>query len=238
MAFHAARNEVEEKHWWFVGRRAILQALAQSLPDGPSLDVGCGYRGSLDYSSDSHLKVGLDLDPAKLGNLSTRPGLATVLGDSQRLPFTDSSFASVMMLDMLEHVSDDWLALAEAFRVLRPGGAAFVTVPAFPSLWSAHDEAEMHLRRYRKKDLLRLCESVGFRIDGSGYFNTILFPFATVWRIVSRRFFRRRQPKDDFYMLPRPVDSALAFLFSLEQHVAPRIPLPFGLSIYAIMKKF
>jgi SAM-dependent methyltransferase len=237
LAFRAPRDQVEEKHWWFVGRRAVLRALARPLPEGPRLDVGCGYRPGLDSAPDSRLTVGLDVDPARLANLSQRPGIAAVQGDSQRLPFADASFASVMMLDVLEHIEDDWLALAEAFRVLAPGGAALVTVPAFPSLWSAHDESEMHFRRYRRKELLSLCESAGFTVSRSGHFNVALFPLAAAWRLVSRRLFRRRRPRDDFYMLPRPIDSVLASLLALERHAAPYIPLPFGLSIYALLGK-
>lgn len=237
MAFRAGREEVEERHWWFVGRRAILSELAKSLPEGPRLDVGCGYGGGLVISPGSQLNVGIDLDPAKLTSMSSRSGSHAVRADTQRLPFADESFSSITMLDVLEHVQDDWLALAEAQRVLRPGGAALVTVPAFPFLWSSHDEAEMHFRRYRRRELLELCESAGFDVVKSGHFNVTLFPLAAAWRIISHRIFRKRRPKDDFYMLPSPINSTLAAILSLERHAASCIPLPFGLSIHAVLRK-
>jgi SAM-dependent methyltransferase len=142
-----------------------------------------------------------------------------------------------MLLDVLEHVRDDWLALAQACRVLQPGGRALITVPAFPSLWSPHDAAEMHIRRYRRAGLLRLCESVGLRVIRSGHFNILLFLPAVAWRILSRRLYRHRVPRDDFYMLPRPINDFLAALFALERFLLPHVPAPLGLSIFAVLEK-
>ena len=237
MPFRVGRDEAEEKHWWYVGRRAVLAALAPKLSPGPSLEVGCGYHSGLPPDSPNSRLVGLDMEHDKLTGFRLRHGAQVVQGNAEQLPFPEGTFASCLLLDVLEHVRDDWLALSEAFRVLSPGGRALVTVPAFPSLWSAHDEADMHLRRYRRRELLRLCEGAGFRIVKGAHFNILFFPAALLWRIVSRRLYRHRIPGDDFFMFPRPINAFFAALFSFERFVVPYLPLPFGLSIFAILEK-
>ncbi len=236
MTLRASREETEKRHWWFVGRRAIINALAQSLPQGPCLDVGCGYGGGLSVGSGG-LSVGLDLAGAPLAGLHEDYGAYAVQGGAEQLPFAEGSFATVFLLEVLEHIHDDWLALAESYRVLRRGGGALVTVPAFPSLWGAHDEAEFHLRRYTKGGLVRLCEGVGFQVRQCGYFNILLFPAAVAWRFISRRIFPHRQPKNDFLMLPRPVNKLLSTVFSSERFFVPHLQIPFGLSLFAVLKK-
>lgn len=237
MALRTSRAETETTHWWYVGRRAILASLASQLPPGPRLEVGCGYFGGIASGAAPGIRVALDLEHEKLAVVRDRHGAAPVCAAGEQLPFAGASFASCLLLDVLEHLRDDWLALSEACRILRPGGRALVTVPAFPSLWSAHDVAEMHFRRYKLRDLRRLCEGVGFRIIRSGHFNTLLFPAALVWRLVSRRLYRNRTPRDDFYMPPRPVNKFLAALLGAERFVAPHFPLPLGLSAFAVLEK-
>lgn len=231
------REEIERHHWWFVGRRVIVEVLAAELPDGPLLDVGCGYRGAFTVTTDSTLKVGLDIEATPLKTLRENYAAPGIQAFAENLPFADGSFSRVLLLDVLEHVRDDYLALAEALRVLRPGGRALITVPAFPSLWSSHDQAEMHLRRYRRHQLVRLCKGAGFRITKCGYFNTLLFPVALIWRIISRKIFSSRRPRDDFYMLPYPINAFLGAIFSAERFVLPYVGAPFGLSLFALAEK-
>jgi SAM-dependent methyltransferase len=236
MAFRVSREETENSHWWFAGRREIIRVLAAGFPAGPQLEVGCGWRGVL--SPGEGIRVGLDIEAEKLASVE-KHGVKAVAGQGEQLPFADGSFLSVLLLDVLEHVRDDWLALAEAFRVLQPGGKALVTVPAYPSLHSPHDDAEFHLRRYRKRGLLRLCRGAGFQVVRSGHFNLLLFLPAAAWRVVSRRLYRHRLPASDFYMFPRPINSFLAALFSLERFLLrPPLPAPpFGLSLFAVLEK-
>ena len=236
MAFRVSREETENKHWWFAGRREIIRVLTAGFPPGPQLEVGCGWRGVL--SPGEGIRVGLDIEIEKLAAVRNH-GVMVVAGQGEQLPFTDGSFSSVLLLDVLEHVRDDWLALAEACRVLQTGGKALVTVPAYESLRSPHDDAEFHLRRYQGKGLLRLCRGAGFQIVRSGHFNLLLLLPAAVWRVLSRRLYRHRLPANDFFMFPRPINSFLASLFSLERFLV-RPPLrgpPFGLSLFAVLEK-
>jgi SAM-dependent methyltransferase len=236
MVFRDSREETENSHWWFVGRRQIVAALTAGFPAGPRLEVGCGYRGMLAANLGQGIRVGIDLEIEKLAALG-KHGASGVAGTAEQLPFADNSFTSAMLLDVLEHVRDDWLTLAETHRVLQPAGRVLVTVPAFPSLWSPHDDAEMHLRRYGKRGLLQLCEGAGFRVVRSGYFNVLLFIPAAAWRLISRWLFRNRTPRNDFYMLPRPINSFLATIFSFERSLVSKTTAPFGLSLFAILEK-
>lgn len=237
MALRTSRRETEETHWWYVGRRAILDSLTPQLPPGPRLEVGCGYFGGIGSGTAQEITVALDLEHEKLALVRDKHGAMPACATAEQLPFADASFTSCLLLDVLEHLRDDWLALSEVYRVLLPRGRALVTVPACPSLWSAHDVAEMHFRRYRLRDLRRLCESMGFRTIRSGHFNTLLFPAALLWRLVSRRLYRNRTPRDDFYMPPRPLNQFLAFVLGAERFIAPCVPLPVGLSAFAILEK-
>jgi len=237
MGFRAGREGIENRHWWFIGRRSVLGALTAKLPPGPRLEVGCGYRGGLTLDCEPVMKVGLDIEYSKLDSLRDKFGVLGVQGDAERLPLADETFSVVFLLDVLEHVRNDHFALSEVLRVLRPGGRAIVCVPAFPSLRSPHDAAEMHFRRYRRSGFLRLCRDAGFRVNRSGYLNTLLFPVALVWRVVSGWLFCSRTPRDDFWIPPRPVNGLLALLFSAERLIVPRVSLPFGLSIFAILRK-
>lgn len=237
MALRATREEVENGHWWFVGRRAIIRTLAAELPPGPRLEIGCGYRGGIALALSEGMKIGLDRELEKLAWLSQEQSAHPVQANADQLPFDNGCFSSCLLLDVLEHVQDDWLVLAETHRILRAGGRAIVTVPAYPLLWSTHDQAEQHLRRYRRGQLLKLCKSLGLHPLRSGYFNTILFPVAAAWRLVSRRLFDGRRPHDDFHSLPTPVNQFLAAVFGAERYLAQHLPAPFGLSIFAVLEK-
>jgi SAM-dependent methyltransferase len=109
-----------------------------------------------------------------------------VLGDGARLPLGGGRFDLGLALDVLEHVEDDAGALAEARRVLRPGGRLVVTAPACPWLWSEHDVALGHRRRYRHRDLLAKIEAAGFDVERETYFNALLFPLAATYRLMRR----------------------------------------------------
>src|SRR5205085_5633198 len=87
--------------------------------------------------------------------------------------------------DIIEHVEDDRQALREIRRVLRPGGHALITVPAFPSIWGLQDRVAHHKRRYRMRQLLEKIEPESFTIERAYHFNFLLFvPIWTVRRII------------------------------------------------------
>ena len=189
---------VESTHWWFQGRRrVILGLLEEHVPgvvprhDGPGmriLDIGCGtglLLGDLQGIGDA---IGLDFAPVaieycrhrSLGNL----GRANV----RELPVRDNSVNLVTALDLIEHVADDAGLLAEIHRVLRPGGFAVMSVPAHKSLWSDHDLALQHCRRYEKAEFRGLIEAAGLSPVKYTYAVSIAYFPAALYRRGKRLF--------------------------------------------------
>jgi len=178
----ARSAELEQKHWWYAGRRALVRRELAGLPAGRALDVGCGPAGNsavlrdlgwqvtaLDYAQDSAV-------------LARRRGLNALRSDARRLPFPDDSFDLVLSSDAWEHIEQDDEVAAESIRVLRPGGTLLVMVPAGMDLWSGHDTALGHVRRYEKDQLVSLVSGAGFHIDEVFSWNVLLRPVARARR--------------------------------------------------------
>ena len=208
--------QLEERHWWYAGRRALVRRLVSGLPPGRALDVGCGSAGNTAVLRDlGWSATGLEYSPAAVVLAQAR-GLSVIRGDARRLPFLDDSFDLVMSTDMWEHVVEDHRVAAEAARVLRPGGRLLVAVPSGMDLWSGHDVALGHERRYERAQLTSLVESVGLRIERVQSWNVLLRPVA--------KMRRRRHSESESEMEPvHPVLNA-----GLRAAVALESRLPVG----------
>ncbi len=230
--------ELEESHWWFVGRRRIvLSLLEKELPSGAQLDVldaGCGGGATTESLRRYGRVTGLELEGEAVDYARER-GRNVLQGSIEALPFEDGSFDLALALDVVEHVPDDLGVLRELHRVLRPGGRLLVTVPALMLLWSAHDEANGHYRRYTVDGLRRRVEAAGFEVIIATYFNTLLFPLV----LVLRTFWKAHPKKtaSDVSEVPRPLNKLLAGLFSLERLLVGRIGLPVGVSALCLARK-
>ena len=173
---------LEERHWWYAGRRALVRRLVGPLAPGRALDVGCGGGGNTAVLRDLGWRVaGLEHSPVAAPLAASR-GLPVVRGDATRLPFRDGSMDLVMSTDVWEHVDDDGAVAREAVRVLRPGGRALIAVPCSMKLWSGHDVALGHVRRYERADLLALMEGAGLDVVDVMSWNVLLRPVARVRR--------------------------------------------------------
>ncbi|HEX7738710.1 MAG TPA: class I SAM-dependent methyltransferase [Marmoricola sp.] len=173
---------LEERHWWYAARRSMVRRELRDLMPGRALDVGCGMGGNTAVlRALGWHAVGLDYSPAALHAAQAR-GLTLVRGDAHRLPFADGSFDLVMSTDAWEHLDDHDAVAAEAHRVLRPEGTLFVAVPAGMELWSDHDVALGHHRRYERAELIDLVERHGFAVDDVFGWNVLLRPVARMRR--------------------------------------------------------
>jgi SAM-dependent methyltransferase len=147
-------------------------------------------------------------------------------GSLEALPFPDGEFDLAVCLDVLEHLDDDRGALAELRRVVRAGGALVVTVPAHPRLWSRHDEANHHRRRYTRPTLRAAAEAGGWSVRRLTHFNSLLLPVAAALRQFDRG--------DGLEIPPAPVNRALELPLDLERRaIAAGVAFPFGLSLLA-----
>ncbi len=232
--------ELEDVHWWFVTRRLLVMETVRRLAsDDPSriVEVGCGTGGtlrSLARAYPSASIVGIDPDEQALA-LARASGCAVAPGSFDELPLPDGQVDLLLALDVIEHLRDDDRALAEARRVLRPGGGLVLTVPALPCLWSPHDDVNGHVRRYRSLELAQRILHAGLHLERLTYFNTLLLPLAVVERAVLKRLGRRasfglRTP-------PRPMNAVLRTIFELEAPLLSRTDLPLGLSLLALARR-
>ena len=173
---------LEEKHWWYAERRALVRRLVGPLTPGRAVDVGCGGGGNTGVLRDLGWQVtGLEHSPVA-ARLARSRGLTIVRGDARRLPFADGSQDLVMSTDAWEHIDDDAQVAAESARVLRRGGRLLVAVPCSMALWSGHDLALGHVRRYERDELVARIEGAGLQVVDVASWNVLLRPVARLRR--------------------------------------------------------
>jgi SAM-dependent methyltransferase len=241
--FYAEYFELEDRHWWFLGRRRILLSeIERALPEAPPggrrlLDVGCGT-GTMVRELGRFGEVrGLDADEQAVSFCRQRGLEAVELLEGDRLPFGDASFDVVSAFDVLEHLDDDHAMAGELRRVLRPGGTVVATVPAYRWMWGPQDEISHHRRRYVRPELEGLLRGAGFDLRRSTYFNTLLFPAIAGLRVArgNRRKAGDPELRSDFEVGSPRVNGALTRVFGSEERLLRRgASLPFGVSILAI----
>lgn len=238
---------IEDRHFWFVARRALVRcALEAALGERERLgsglrilEISCATGRNLLEFQDLGETLGVDWSQEVLPYCRRR-GVRVLRADAQSLPLRAGSCDVVLALDALEHLTRDDLALVEAFRVLRPGGIAVMTVPACPSLWSPHDEAFHHLRRYRGGDLQRLADAAGLRVERLTHYSSFLLPPLFVFRRLRSLLPARADepPRSDFHLeLPRPIVTLLDWAYRLERALIRRVDLPFGASLLAVARR-
>jgi SAM-dependent methyltransferase len=236
---------LEDSYWWFVGRHRMIESLLRarySIDPAISaqrciLDIGCGTGAMSKRLERWGRVVSADFSPLAL-QFSRRRGLNHLVGaDAMKLPFASNSFDALIAMDMLEHLPDDNAALREFARVLKPGGRILATVPAYPHLWSEHDLALMHFRRYIRKEMRERFTAAGLGIEKLTHTMMSLYPLLTVQRRLSARKPPHNPPQAAMPMVPAPVNSILTSLLSAENAVARRTNLPFGSTILCVAIK-
>ncbi|MDQ6787087.1 MAG: class I SAM-dependent methyltransferase, partial [Acidobacteriota bacterium] len=179
---YAIMNRVEDSHWWYVGRREILesflQQIVQTIRNPQSairiLDVGCGTGGNLEMLGKFGAAEGVDVSDDALEFCRSK-GLTVHKGLAESLPFADESFDVVTALDVVEHLDDDIAGLEEMRRVLKAGGRTLIFVPAFMWLWGVQDDVSNHRISYTKKQITGRLEKAGFEIERATYANWTFF---------------------------------------------------------------
>lgn len=227
----------EAEHWWFRGRRAVIARLIARLglpPGARILETGCGTGGNLAMLAGFGRVDAVEFDAAARGMAAAKSGAE--IGFCE-LPGTieapDGAYDLVTLLDVLEHVEADVASLRALAKKLAPGGRILVTVPCGPWLWSAHDVVHHHKRRYRRAELLAAIAAAGLVVEASGRFNTLLWPLAAVIRVIKKGL--GRDSSDDA-MPGRGLNGVLAAVFGFERHLVGRVPMPVGLSLYAVAR--
>jgi SAM-dependent methyltransferase len=229
----------ENIHWWFIGRRTIVEQILKGLclpKSAEILEVGCGTGGNLPLLARFGEVYGVEVDDTAREYARKRE-IGTILPGSMpdEIPFTGQLFDLIVMTDVLEHVQEDQIALERLYLILKSGGYILITVPAFTALWSRHDELHHHKRRYDMRGLRTKLIKSGYVIVKASYINCLLFPFIAVIRL-TQRFFKMNDA-DDLKMYPTLVNRLLTKLFASEGYMLKFISLPFGLSLLCVGRK-
>lgn len=245
LTYEQKYHQLEEAHWWFAGRRDAIRKLIRSLRlpvTADVLEIGCSG-GPLQQIllNDGYTQLtGIDISENAIALAHSR-GLANVsVMDGASLSFADNSFDLLLASDVLEHIEDEAQAVREWCRVLRPGGRMIVFVPAFQMLWTRHDEVNHHFRRYTDAHLRRVLQQAGLQLERSSYWNTTLFFPITAIRLLQRLIApapSNTSYTGDLKQLPPWINKALSQLLKTENTILQRLPLPVGVSVFAIARK-
>jgi SAM-dependent methyltransferase len=228
--------ELDERHWWYRARREILAELIGREVRLPAkakvLEIGCGTGHNLAMLGKFGRVDALELDEEARAVAEKRLGRKALSSPLPELGgVAERHYDLIAALDVIEHIDDDAAAIASIAARLKPSGKLVMTVPAHQWMWSAHDVVNHHKRRYSRRGLKRLIERSPLKLDKIGYFNSLLFPLALADRLASKV---RGKQDADLTLPPAPLNAALEKIFAAERHVVGRLPLPPGLSLFAV----
>jgi SAM-dependent methyltransferase len=228
--------ELDDRHWWYRARRKIIADLIRREAHLPAsaqiLEIGCGTGHNLAMLSDFGHVEGLELDEEARALSEKRLGrkvMSSPLPELAGVP--DRHYDLIGAFDVIEHIDDDHAALASIATKLKPGGTFMMTVPAHQWMWSAHDAVNHHKRRYSRRSLKALINGSPLELKRVGYFNSLLFPLAVAERAASKL---RGKEEADVTLPPAPLNMMLEKVFTAERHLVGRLPLPPGLSLFAV----
>ena len=239
---YAIMNGVEDSHWWYVGRRRILESFLKQIIQNPKskiqnpkiLDVGCGTGGNLEMLTKFGAAEGVDVSDEAL-EFCKRKGLKAHKGLAESLPFEDGSFDIVTALDVVEHLDDDLAGLKEMNRVLKTGGKTLIFVPAFMWLWGVQDDVSNHRIRYTKRQIIERLENAGFEIERATYANITFFAPILAGRTLMK--LTGIKPESENNVNVSALNGVFGKLFGAERFWLKNFDFPFGVSIVIVAKK-
>jgi SAM-dependent methyltransferase len=233
---------LEREHWWFVGRRAIVrQVIADHVPRRSSLnllDVGCGTGGMLPMLADFGTVEGIEGEPIAVRYCrSTYPSFTVREGTIPTNVPADAAFDVVTAFDVIEHLDDDVGGLCALRAAVKADGIVVVTVPALQWLWSDHDRANGHRRRYSRASLVSALRGAQLELVHVSYFNTLLLPIVAASRLFERVRGAAAVPQSDFSMPRSWLNGVLTRILRSETSLVARTGLPLGVSLVAVARR-
>lgn len=229
---------IEREHFFYRGRREVVRHWLRKLfparvPKPILIDAGAGTGILLEELAPDYDAIGSDLyfDPSV--SVSKNKILRA---DAYSLPFPDRFADAVIALDLLEHLERDAAGLLEFARITRPGGYVMINVPAFALLFSDWDQAVGHQRRYRKQMVRALAETAGLEIIFINYVNSAPFFPILIYRQIRTRFKIGKSHRLEDQLPPSWFNRLLLWAL-IQQGKYSRLNLPFGVSLFAVLKK-
>ena len=239
---YAIMDRVEDKHWWFVGRRAILESFVRGIVAKVGsqmssiriLDVGCGTGANLEMLSQFGEAEGVDVSDDAL-EFCRGKGLNVQKGLAEKLPYEDGAFDVTTALDVVEHLDDDIAGLEEMFRVTKSGGYSLIFVPAFMWLWGVQDDISHHRIRYTKSQIIERLEKAGYSIERATYANWTFFAPILAGRTLMK--LTGIKPESENNVNVSALNGVFGRIFSSERFWLKNFNFPFGVSIVVVAKK-
>ena len=228
--------ELDERHWWYRARRKVLAELIRREVQPPAnakiLEIGCGTGHNLAMLGEFGHVDGLELDDEARSISEKRLGRTVMSAPLPELAGVPSHHYDLIgAFDVIEHVDDDAAALASIATRLKSGGKFVMAVPAHQWMWTAHDVVNHHKRRYSKHALKRLIEASPMKLTKIGYFNSLLFPLAVAELAASKL---RNKENADVRLPTALLNVTFEKVFAAERYLVGRLPLPPGLSLFAV----
>ncbi|MBK8465836.1 MAG: class I SAM-dependent methyltransferase [Chloracidobacterium sp.] len=239
---YAIMDEVEGSHWWFVGRRAILESFLKTICSRLQtrdsrlkiLDVGCGTGANIQMLSQYGDAEGVDVSDDAL-EFCRRKGLKAQKGLAETLPYADETFELTTALDVVEHLDDDIAGLKEMYRVTKSGGYSLIFVPAFMWLWGVQDDISNHRIRYTKDQIVERLKVAGYTIERATYANWTFFAPILAGRTIMK--LTGIKPESENNITISGLNGIFGKLFSSERFWLRNFNFPFGVSIVVVAKK-
>lgn len=235
-------HRLEERNWWFTARRHMVTRLIKKNgipPDAKILEIGCAGGPLIRLLTEAGYTniYGIDVSEDAIAMCVRREIHNVQVMDGGKTDFSDGEFDLIIASDVLEHIEHDDQALADWYRILKPSGKIILFVPAFGFLWSGHDVANRHFRRYTKSMLLGRLKEARFRINRFSYWNFLLFFPTFTMRGISRLLNKHPEPKDQMYDVPPIVNGSLTALLKAENTFLGYADFPVGVSLFAEVTK-
>lgn len=220
--------------FWFKSKKELIHILLKKSKGKKLkiLNIGAGTGADLEIISKFGETYIIDINRKALDLIPPNFYFEKKVCDATALPYGNDYFDIICSFDVFEHIKDDKKAVLEAYRVLKKGGFLFFTVPAFNFLFSSHDKALHHYRRYNPKSLYNLLNK--FEYGYFSYWNSILFIPIAILRILKKR----SGSKTDYFRLPSILEKIFLNLLSIENRLIKKgYRLPFGLSLVGFFRK-
>ena len=245
---YAIMDEVEGSHWWFVGRRKILESFLDSIveklgvrpPKGGTqsalriLDVGCGTGANIEMLAQYGEAEGVDVSDDAL-EFCRRKGLQAQRGLAETLPYDDGTFDLTTALDVIEHLDDDIAGLKEMYRVTKRGGYSLIFVPAFMWLWGVQDDISNHRIRYTRRQIVDRIAAAGFQVERATFANWTFFTPILAGRTIMK--LTGIKPESENNITISGLNGVFGKLFGAERFWLRHLNFPFGVSIVVVAKK-
>lgn len=245
MEFHDELYAIEDDYWWFKSKRAVLIKILKKLIKNSNsrsylLDAGCGTGAILKETERFMTGIGVEKYFEAIKFCKQRGLNKLVTAELEYLPFRNNKFDVVLVIDILEHVNDDFKVLKELHRVTKNGCSLIIHVPAYMFFWSDHDVAVGHKRRYTTRNLVKLLEKINFKVKIIQHRLCMFFLLGFARKIYIK--FRKLLTKDQSIKSYRPrvgklINTILYTLVKFEDSILDFIPMPFGLSILCVVQK-